>query len=376
MGRELGRISGPLLADNLLRKGHNLAFETNLLYFDVVNNRIGINFGSPTTDLFVNGTTNTAYVNINQQAELANFTVFNNTIQNSHSTITIQPNQASDPTTVVPTLGTDNLNFNTNYIQNILASDSINITSTGTIKLNANTLVSGSLEVTGNITFDGNITLGDSNTDTVTFGAEVNSDIIPSEYNLVDELNNIFQTENDDTFLSESYYSLGSSTNNWLRLYTNTATTTLAQTTNLSNNNLTVGSLLIQNNTIYNTTLAQTVQFKPNGTGVVNLDNFVNFNTNTITNTSNGALIFASTSIPTATAFWRFNSASAMAIPVNDATNYTPEQGTIRFNPTTGDAEAYSTSNGWLNFIGPASSVVNQNQLQDETLVYTLMLGL
>ena len=354
MGRELGRISGPLLADNLLRKGHNLAFETNLLYFDVVNNRIGINFGSPTTDLFVNGTTNTAYANINQQAELANFTVFNNTIQNSHSTITIQPNQASDPTTVVPTLGTDNLNFNTNYIQNILASDSINITSTGTIKLNANTLVSGSLEVTGNITFDGNITLGDSNTDTVTFGAEINSNIEPSITDI---------------------YDLGSSANKWLRLYTNTATTTLAQTTNLSNNNLTVGSLLIQNNTIYNTTLAQTVQFKPNGTGVVNLDNFVNVNTNTITNTSNGALIFASTSIPTATAFWRFNSASAMAIPVNDATNYTPEQGTIRFNPTTGDAEAYSTSNGWLNFIGPASAIANQNQSQDESLVFTLMLG-
>ena len=40
--RALGRISGPLLADNLLRNGVDLAFETQLLYFDVKNKRIGV----------------------------------------------------------------------------------------------------------------------------------------------------------------------------------------------------------------------------------------------------------------------------------------------------------------------------------------------
>jgi len=355
MGRELGRISGPLLADNLLRRGQNLAFETNLLYFDVVNKRIGVNFGSPTTDLFVNGTTNTVNANINQQAELANFTVFNNTIQNSHNTITIRPNQISDPTIVVPTLATDNLNFNTNYIQNTLVNDSVNITATGTVKLNANTLVSGSLEVTGNITFDGNVTLGDQNTDTVTFNAEVNSDILPS---------------------ATGIYSLGSALLNWSNLYSASVTLGTANTANLASNNVTAGSVLFKNNTIYNNTPGQSVQFQPNGTGVVNLNNFVNFNSNTITNTSNGALTFASTSIPTISAVWKFNSTSAVVIPSNDATNYVPEEGTIRFNPTTGDLEVYSSSQGWVNFIGPASSVVNQNDFENESLVYTLMLGL
>jgi hypothetical protein len=42
----VGRISGPLLAKNLLRDGVNLAFETNLLYLDVTTGRIGINTSS------------------------------------------------------------------------------------------------------------------------------------------------------------------------------------------------------------------------------------------------------------------------------------------------------------------------------------------
>lgn len=64
----VGRISGPLLAKNLLRDGVNLAFETDLLYLDVTNGRIGINtstfiaqdFQRPITEtaikLEVNGT--------------------------------------------------------------------------------------------------------------------------------------------------------------------------------------------------------------------------------------------------------------------------------------------------------------------------------
>lgn len=39
----VGRISGPLLAKNLLRDGVDLAFETDLLYLDVISGRVGIN---------------------------------------------------------------------------------------------------------------------------------------------------------------------------------------------------------------------------------------------------------------------------------------------------------------------------------------------
>lgn len=65
------RIPGELLQSNLTRQGVDLAFETNLLYLDVTNNRIGIGTSAPgykldvsgsarfTGDLIVEGTTTT-----------------------------------------------------------------------------------------------------------------------------------------------------------------------------------------------------------------------------------------------------------------------------------------------------------------------------
>lgn len=52
----IGRISGSVLKSNLTRNGVDLAFETNLLYLDVTNSRIGIGTSEPTTALDVSGT--------------------------------------------------------------------------------------------------------------------------------------------------------------------------------------------------------------------------------------------------------------------------------------------------------------------------------
>jgi hypothetical protein len=55
----IGRISGSMLKSNLTRNGVDLAFETNILYLDVTNSRVGIGTSSPSTALQVNGTTTT-----------------------------------------------------------------------------------------------------------------------------------------------------------------------------------------------------------------------------------------------------------------------------------------------------------------------------
>ena len=55
----IGRISGSMLKSNLTRNGVDLAFETNILYLDVTNSRVGIGTSSPETALHVNGTTKT-----------------------------------------------------------------------------------------------------------------------------------------------------------------------------------------------------------------------------------------------------------------------------------------------------------------------------
>jgi hypothetical protein len=51
----ISRINGPMLESNLTRLGIDLAFETDLLYLDVNNGRIGIRNTMPTVALDVNG---------------------------------------------------------------------------------------------------------------------------------------------------------------------------------------------------------------------------------------------------------------------------------------------------------------------------------
>jgi hypothetical protein len=363
MGRELGRISGPLLADNLLRRGQNLAFETQLLYFDVVNNRVGINntANAVNVNLFISTTTNSQFLDVSNESDLANFIVSGNTINNGLGSITIQPNQTSNPTIVAPSVSTDNLNFGTNIIQNTLASDNINISATGKIVLNSNTLVTGDLHATGNITFDGNITLGNSNSDTVTFGADINSDILP---NLTDN------------------YNLGSLTNVWLSTYSNNVNTDLTNINSFYSNYITIGNINFSNNRIQTNTPGGTIQLAPDG-GVVNFLNFVVVKDNTITNISNGALTFAATSNSILSGHYNFKTGdannagiNALVIPINSTADYTPEEGTIRYNPIEQNGEVYSTSQGWINWVGPASSLVTTQQFNDTSLVYTLMLGL
>ena len=53
----IGRISGPMLRANLERQGVDLSVETDLLYVDVNNNRIGINEAVPTKSLHVDNVT-------------------------------------------------------------------------------------------------------------------------------------------------------------------------------------------------------------------------------------------------------------------------------------------------------------------------------
>ena len=83
----IGRISGPLLKQNLLREGVNLAFETDLLYLDVNNSRVGIKTSTPQYDLDVNGTVRAPGAEIANFAEIADIRIANNNISTQASTL-------------------------------------------------------------------------------------------------------------------------------------------------------------------------------------------------------------------------------------------------------------------------------------------------
>jgi len=231
----VGRISGPLLKDNLLRNGQNLAFETSLLYLDVVNGRVGINTASPAYDLDVNGTTRSTNLYVSNQSNIATFTLTSNTLSSSSSTINLLPSGVN-PVVYQGSLsiGTQ-LNITCNTIASLGTNTDINISTTGTgsININANTTVNGDLHVTGNISADGgssgNITLGNQTTDTITFTGEVNSDILPA---------------------ATGTYNLGSSNLQWNNLYVNTANFTNITVTNLTATDIKTANLDISGNTI------------------------------------------------------------------------------------------------------------------------------
>ena len=92
-------------------------------------------------------------------------------------------------------LGTSSLEFKNIYIDGTANIDTL-AADTGSVT--GNFSVGGNLTVTGNATINGNLTFGDAATDTVAFGADINSSIIP---------------ETDNT------YDLGSVTQEWRNLY-------------------------------------------------------------------------------------------------------------------------------------------------------------
>ena len=206
MGRELGRISGPLLSANLERDGVDLRFEDDLLYLSVVDTAnpskkvgIGINKLNPTRELFIDNNTHTTNLVVDTWATVgltgSQFNIINNKIQYDGS-IVLQPNQSSDPTITTTRVGTKDYNLSVNYlnisdklIENLSNNSNIQLNPSITGKTQFDTsevYVNGSLESTGNITFDGDITFGSDDGDSVDFKSDVNSHIIPNITNTYD----------------------------------------------------------------------------------------------------------------------------------------------------------------------------------------------
>ena len=391
MGRELGRISGPLLADNLKRNGANLAFDNKVLLLDVNNKFVGINTNAPTNDLTVNSAITSSDLIVDTATVIANIEFTTNIIQNVVSSITISPNQASSPTVIVPQLATANLKFATDTVSNTVTNSNINLTATGTgsVLLNSNTTVTGNLHATGVITFDGDIVIGDDPSDTVTFTSTVNSNILPS------------LTNTDD---------LGSSSKKWANLYTTnlkasvvaptlTITTFSPTGANVFNGAVTIGtastntlsvlasfdSNVVPNatntynlgstskgwNYLYATTLTNgniqasgnavstvatdtNLQISANGVGAVSIES-LNIVGNTISNAwispttdTQRSVIFA----PNGTGNTRVNATTSLILPVGNNTNRTlTADGELRFNSSNLGIEGYSSS-GYVNLLG------------------------
>jgi hypothetical protein len=145
----IGRITGPLLNQNLTRDGVNLVFDNNLLQLDVGQRRVGIKTTSPTAELDVVGKIKGTTLEITNTGTIALVSISSSTegkslIQTLYGPMVIWPGSSS------------------------------------TVTIIADTTITGSLHVTGNITSDGDVRLGDNtSTDAVIFESDIKSDFIP-----------------------------------------------------------------------------------------------------------------------------------------------------------------------------------------------------
>jgi hypothetical protein len=331
----IGRISGQLLKSNLLRAGENLAFETDLLYLDVVNSRIGIKTAAPTTDLDVNGHIRSTNITVDNQLNIGNLHFTGNTITSDSNTINFAA-AAGEATVYHSRLQIDDLQLQGSTISTTVSNSSIELdpNGTGTVNIISNTNITGNLVVTGNvnatgnIVIGGNITIGDALTDNIVINASIRSDLVP---------------ETDNT------YDLGSALYRWRAVYTGAL-----YTTSINVPSLDVGNLMFRDNEI-TTTTGQDLYLDGNGVGGVRLGNFKIVD-NVITNVVSNAV---SQIVQTGTGYFKIQGTNGFVPPVGaDATRPTAYAvlGMTRFNTDSAALEIWDGAD-WASPAGAAGAV-------------------
>jgi hypothetical protein len=182
---DLGRISGAMLKDNLLRGGVDLVFENRLgdnnLYIDVNTGKIGINTDATTRELTINDSFRTTRLIVENPLSI-DYLTFNN----SRIIGTIVGDLVFNPasgTTNISSISTAGITINDNVIESLNSNETIELRPDGTGEVNfrSDVLVSANLHSTGDITLDGTITIGNNDSDSVSFLVDVDSNIIPDQ---------------------------------------------------------------------------------------------------------------------------------------------------------------------------------------------------
>jgi hypothetical protein len=251
------------LKANLIRDGVDLAFETDLLYLDVNNSRIGVNNAAPQYDLDISGTTRTTTLLVDNDAILSDITFSGNNIFSSSGTITFQASLNS-PTVYHSKLIVDDFMIQGNTISTEVSNSPIEIipSGTGIVDIQSSSRITGDLTVegdivtVGSITIGGNITIGDESTDSIIINAGIASDLIPDV---------------------DNKWAIGSPLLRWNDIHVNNFFTTILNIPELN-----IGNLIFKNNEI-TTAPGEDIVINSNGTGGVKIGNF-RITSNIITN--------------------------------------------------------------------------------------------
>lgn len=381
---QIGRISGQLLKENLLRNGVDLAFETDLLYLQVppetegnpltwdtgvtisefddgdpnfghagTATGIGVRTDAPAFDLDVNGT-----FRVTQDMIADVTTRIGNIIFNSTGTITTQ-----DGPIIIEPLGVDpyveyrkvlntDLELKDNYIKVLTENTDLifDASGTGIVDIQGNSTVAGDLAVQQNITVSGNVKLdgllivGDSPLDTVTVVPDFTQSIEPG---------------------TDSLYNLGASANRWGDVYVSNILNTSTYTVS----NAQIGDQLLFGGNTFQSLQSNDDIFLQPSTGITQLER-IEIDENDIINLDNTPLKV----ISTGNGYVKFSNPHGIAIPIgNNAERGYTEIGETRWNTDLGymecfDGTVYQVATG-------GGRVVTPVIMEEFGHLYTLIFG-
>jgi hypothetical protein len=157
---------------------------------------------------------------------------------------------------------------------------------------------------------------------------------------------------------------------NTIRMYINGSLASYLDTAKLYSSNLHVDSVRVTSNQITNLNNANDLRFAPTGTGVTSV-NGLEFSNNSITNSSNDALLLQSTG----TGYIKFSGSNGLVLPKGDDTErrVLPELGETRYNDDRGYVEIYQGSQ-WVALNG-GSNAATEEEITTETNLWAYILG-
>jgi hypothetical protein len=357
---QLGRISGPLLKDNLLRDGRDLEISntglgSSLLYLNVNDRRVSINTVGD-QELYVDDTAKTINL-LSNSIKIANIEISlasNNIISSESGSIILTPNQ-DNPLITADQVKAGDINFKDNTISNYQSNGTIELRSNlsklididSSTTINGNLLVTGNINITGSLSKKGDLIIGD-NGDTVTVAPNFKQSIIPG---------------------IDVTYDLGTVSKRWRKIYVddNSDITSLSYTSITVGNQLQVDGLTRQ---IYTLQSNDSVQLTSDS-GNVDIES-IRFQENDITNL-NSDTVFSINS--TGIGYVRFMGTNGVVIPAGTTPErpLAPEVGDTRWNTDIGRLECWDGSI-YIVATGPGATI-GEVEMTDLQFVYAVMLG-
>jgi hypothetical protein len=407
--KSLGRIGGQLLSDNLLFQGQDIQFDTDLLYLDVANKRIGINnFGTSPAELYLGGDKYLQTVNLIVDGVTSTdfgWVISTNNIQRpSTGLINLTPVQ-SNPRIIANGVGVRDISItDTTGIYATTANTDIQVFTNGSgiSVINGNLHINNPsrlMYVTGNVLVDGNyiagseINFGDQSTDTINFSAEQAASLIPD---------------------LTATYNIGSNASKWNFAYarsllgTSTVNTvgTLGGITLRGNNILSANNALDINITVPTASIFDTADGETSlsplidvldGGGVFDLYSSITdggpasilYETEVGNILFNGLVPFTGSNINNNTfdiynapyyllstndGYVNFAGTDAIAFPIGNTSQRNTEiLGTTRYNTESLVLEIYNGSE-WQNVNGNVP-LATEESMNEDSIIYDLMLG-